>query len=445
MSRNDAINQPGGTASDPSRNGMATRVRYQVLAVGWSLGLLIYIQRQAFVRAVPKIQSELGFSTEQAGLLASVFLVAYGLFQVPCGLIGDRVGARHLMTILVVGWSLLTGISALVGVLPLDATWQFTLLLVLRFLFGMFQAGGFPVWARVVSDWMPVTERGTAQGTVWMFSRLGGALSPFLFYWLYGFFGTWRTPLWIIGGLGLVWSAVFWCWFRNRPSEMSTVNAAELELIDSGRSTVAAGPVPWLAMLTSINIWALSIMYGCVGFSGNFVTNLLPVYLTEYRHLPDNVTTWITAMPLFMGMISCGLGGFLTDWLTRRIGRKWGRRLVPSIGLASAGLAVVSVPHVEAVWLLGLLFSASFCFNDLMMGSAWASCADVGERYAGTVSGTMNMIGQFAGAAGMYFAGVMLQSGRAETLFIVFGCSYALAALCWMAVDVTRPISASQS
>jgi hypothetical protein len=80
-----------------------------------------------------------------------------------------------------------------------------------------------------------------------------------------------------------------------------------------------------------------------------------------------------------------------------------------------------------------------------MMGSAWASCADVGERYAGTVSGTMNMIGQFAGAAGMYFAGVMLQSGRAETLFIVFGCSYALAALCWMAVDVTRPLSASQS
>ena len=440
MSRNDTANNRTGTERHQVDQGKPTWVRYHVMAVGWSLGLLIYIQRQAFVRAVPKIQIDLEFNTEQTGLLASAFLIAYGLFQVPCGLIGDRLGARHLLTILVVGWSLLTGLSTLMGVLPLDVKWQFILLLGLRFAFGAFQAGGFPVWARVVTDWMPVTERGTAQGTVWMFSRLGGAVSPFLFLWLYQYFGTWKTPLWIIASLGFVWGAAFWFWFRNRPSEIETLNAAERELIALGRSTAAVGPVPWKEMLFSMNLWALSVMYGCVGFAGNFVTNLLPVYLTEYRKLPDHITTWITAMPLFMGVISCVLGGFLSDWLTRRIGRKWGRRLVPAISLACAGGAILAVPQVEEVWLLAFLFSASFFCNDMMMGPAWASCADVGERYAGTVSGTMNMIGQFAGAAGMYFAGVMLQGGRAETLFIVFGCSYALAAICWMAIDVTRPL-----
>lgn len=425
----------------PLPTGTPTKVRYQVLAVGWSLALLIYIQRQAFVRAVPKIEADLGLETSQTGLLASAFLVSYGLFQVPCGTLGDRLGARHLLTILVVGWSLMTGLSALADVLPLGVNGQFALLIVLRVLFGAFQAGGFPVWARAITDWMPASERGTAQGTVWMFSRLGGAMSPFVFFWLYQFFDSWRIPLVVVATVGLIWCLFFWPWFRNRPSESNLLNDEERRLIDVGRvPPAAAEPVPWLAMLCSSNIWFLSLMYGCVGFAGNFVTNLLPVYLTKYRVLPDDTVTLISAMPLAMGVIACPLGGYLSDRLTRQIGRKWGRRLLPSISLACAGLAVFSVPHVESVALLGFLFSASFFCNDMMMGPAWASCADISERYTGSVSGTMNMIGQFAGAAGMYLAGVLLQQGRAETLFLVFGCSYGLAALCWLVVDVTRPL-----
>jgi nitrate/nitrite transporter NarK len=222
------------------------------------------------------------------------------------------------------------------------------------------------------------------------------------------------------------------------------VNAAERQLIAAGQPpAVAVGPVPWLAFLSSLNIWALSLMYGCVGFAGNFITNLLPVYLSDDRKLSDEVTTQITALPLALGVISCVLGGVLSDQLTRRIGRRWGRILIPGVGLACAAAAVMSVPYVQSVWLLAFLFGAWFFCNDLMMGPAWASCGDVGGNYAGTVSGMMNMTGQFVGAAGMYFAGVMLKAGRAETMFFVFGCSYILAALCWMAIDVTRPITTS--
>jgi sugar phosphate permease len=344
------------------------------------------------------------------------------------------------MTILVIGWSLMTGLTALVGDVPLGVNGQLVVLLVMRFVFGLFQAGGFPVWARVVNDWMPATERGFAHGTVWMFSRLGGFIAPILFGRLYIYYGNWQTPLWILGGIGLVWCAFFWPWFRNRPSEKPTVNAAERELIDRGRNVAApAGPVPWGAMASSLNIWALSLMYGCVGFTGNFITNMLAVYLKKYRGLSDFVTDWVTAMPLLMGLFGCLVGGFLSDRLTRRMGRKWGRRIVPAIGLCCAGRCDFLVPHAKGVWLLASLFAASFFCNDLMMGPAWASCADVGERYSGTVSGIMNMIGQFFGAVGMILAGVLLQRGYAETMFTVFGCSYVLAGLCWLAVDVTRP------
>jgi ACS family glucarate transporter-like MFS transporter len=429
-----------------------SRVRYQVLAAGCGLALLTYIHRQAFVRAVPEVQKSLELDATQAGLLASTFLVAYGIFQVPCGVLGDRLGARHLLTILVLGWSLLTAATAAVAFLPAGVGWTFFVLICVRFLFGAFQAGGFPVWARVVADWVPLPERASAQGTVWMFSRLGGALAPFLFLWLFQYFETWSTPLVILGALGLVWCAAFWPWFRNRPEEMKQVNDAERRLIAEGHpaaagdatvTTPAAEPesIPWSQMLRSVNVYGLCLMYGFVGFAGNFTTNLLPVYLDKNRQLTPETNTTLTSLPPALGMISCAAGGFLSDWIIRRWGnRKWGRRCNGGLGLILAGVAILAVPWAEPTWLLALLLSVSFFCNDLNMGPAWAACADVGGRYAGTISGAMNMTGQLFGALGMAFAGIMLDRGQTETMFIVFACCYGLAALCWLAVDVTKPL-----
>ena len=436
----------------------ASRVRYDVLAAGCSFAFLTYIQRQAFVAATPEIKDALDLNQEQMGYLASAFLVAYGIFQVPCGLIGDRLGARHLLTLLVLGWSVLTGMTALADRLPVEGAWPFCFLIGVRFLFGAFQAGAFPAWARVMTDWMTVRQRATGQGAVWMFSRLGGAVGPYLFLGLFLYFDTWTTPLWILAGLGVVWCAGFWPWFRNRPEQMRQVNFAERELIAAGRGAGAGeqgagergvgergagerGTVPWSTLFTSVNVWSLCLMYGFVGFAGNFITNLLPVYLADTRELPPRWVKGLMSMPLALGIISCLLGGFLSDWIIGLWGsRKWGRRFSGIIGLTLAGLTILVVPWVHSVWLLAVVLSASFFFNDLNIGPAWAACADVGERHAGTISGAMNMIGQFGGALGMSFAGSMLEGGHSELLFIVFACSYGLAACCWLAVDVTRPL-----
>jgi ACS family glucarate transporter-like MFS transporter len=430
----------------PRRNAVPSRpsrVRFQVLAVACSLAVLTYIHRLFFVAANPYLKSDLHLNDEQMGYLAAAFLVSYGIFQVPGGLLGDRLGGRQLLTILVLAWSLLTGAIALTVALPAGGWLPFAFLLALRFLFGAFQAGGFPALARVLADWMPVRDRGFAQGMVWTFSRLGGALTPLLFVWLLRFFGGWAIPFWLVACLGLLWCAGFWPWFRNRPGEMRQVNAAERELIESGRPLVLApaGPPPWSRLLGSPNVWALCLMYGFVGFSGNFITNLLPVYLHDHRHLSNDMTAWLSGMPLAFGIVSCLLGGVLSDWLIRRFGsRKWGRRLVSCVSLILAGLAVLSVIWAEEVWLLAVLFSAMFFFNDANMGPAWASCADVGERYAGTLSGAMNMVGSFFAAAGMAFAGAFFHRGWDVPVFIVFACSYGLASLCWLAVDVTQPL-----
>src|SRR5262245_45727522 len=315
-----------------------TCVRYQVLAVACSLAVLTYVQRQGFVAGTPYIKQDLGLDDAEMGYLASVWLVAYGLFQVPGGLLGDRLGARHLLTILVVGWSLLVGAVALAALFPPGGWLVLGFLVVLRFLFGLFQGGGFPGLARVVADWIPAPQRGFAQGMIWTFSRLGGALAPLFVVWLIkDILGDWPVCFWLLAGLGLLWGVLFWSWFRNRPSEMPQVNAAERDLILFGgpsapppgfpaeepraqgeartaeeiqdparsaskvlaasssplRGAPAAGapqvagpsptaPLPWLCFLTSRNVWALSLMYGFLGFAGNFITSLLPIYLRDH-------------------------------------------------------------------------------------------------------------------------------------------------------------------
>jgi nitrate/nitrite transporter NarK len=224
---------------------------------------------------------------------------------------------------------------------------------------------------------------------------------------------------------------------------MKQVNAAERDLIEAGREAVAArpAPLPWSRFLGSRNVWALSLLYGFGGFSGNFFTSWLPAYLKDNRKLSDETTAWLSALPLAAGMVSCVLGGVLSDWLIRRTGsRRWGRRLTGCVGFALAGVTILATIWVQEVWLLGLLFSLTFFFNDANMGPAWASCADVGERYAGTLSGAMNMTGSLFGAAAMAFAGFYFKHHWDELVFIAFACSYGLASLCWLAVDVTKPL-----
>jgi MFS transporter, ACS family, glucarate transporter len=431
--------------TNPPTPDAPTRVRYVVLGTACSLAILTYVQRQGFVATTPYIKADLQFSNELMGYLGAVWLIAYGAFQVPGGLLGDRLGARHMLTVLVLGWSLAVGAVGLIAGFPAGGWLPFACLVALQFLFAALQSGGFPGLARVVADWMPASQRGFAQGTIWTFSRIGGALAPIVVVWLITqvFANDWATPCWLLAALGLLWCCAFWPWFRNRPSEMKAVNAAELALITSGQPNRPGKqtPLSWKHFLGSRNVWALCLMYGFVGFSGNFITRLLNIYLRDHRHLSDQTTAWLSGLPLACGVVSCILSGTLSDWLIRRTGsRKWGRRFVGITTLVLAGFACLLTIGAQEVWLLAIAIGAWMFFNDGIMGPGWASCADIGERYAGTLSGAMNMTGAFLGAAGVAIAGRLLDRRADDVLFLIFACSYGLAALCWLAVDVTKPL-----
>ena len=423
-----------------------TWVRYQVLAVACSLAVITYIHRVGFATASAEFKAPLNLTDQHLGNMMAAFMIGYGLFEIPWGFLGDRFGVRNILSVIILGGSTLTACLALVVFLPRNVVVVVAFLVLVRFLFGAFQAGTFPSISRMTADWMPTTERGSAQGTIWMSSRLGGALAPLLLVWLFAAMGNWKAPLVLVALLGMAWCAGFWPWFRNLPEQMSQVNRAERKLIEAGRSArlgTSHSEIPWARMLRSRSVWALCLMYGFLGFSGNFYLTLLPTYLKNHRHLSSGTSALLTSLPFAFGVVACLVGGTLSDIVIRRWGKGWGRRIVGASGLMVAGLAIVAVPWVENVALLGSLLVLAFFGNDLAMAPAWAAAADIGEHHTGTVAGTMNMTASFMAAVQAILIGWLFKSDNLVMPFVLLAASYALGTVAWIGVDVRQTLAES--
>ena len=445
--------------AEPATVPVPTRVRYQVLAAVSVLAVITYIHRVGFATAAAEFKGPLGLNQRQLGYLMAAFGLAYGGFEIPWGWLSDRFGARHLLAVIIIGGSLVTASYPLVAnpavmALAPDLTFVFpaatavvVFLLVLRFLFGMFQAGTFPAISRVMTDWMPATERGGAQGVIWTASRLGGALSPLLIGRLTWLLGGWKPALVAVALLGAAWCLFFWPWFRNRPVDMSGVNEGELKRIRAGQSAQPARKhghdfKSLARMSRSKSVWALCLMYGCLGYSGNFFLTLLPDYLRTNRHLDSQTADWLASLPFAFGVVACLTGGIVSDLIIRKTGdRSRGRCLVGATGLVVAGIAVLATLWVSDVRLLGLLLCLTFFGNDLAMAPSWSAAADLGKELAGTLGGAMNMLGSFTMAIMSLVTGIMLEAGWVRLPFVVFACSYALGAFLWFHVDVTESVT----
>ncbi|MDR3633139.1 MAG: MFS transporter [Isosphaeraceae bacterium] len=422
-----------------------SRVRYRVLLAGCTLAVLVYLHRVAFMTAAPELAGPLGLTDRHLSYLFAAFMLAYGLSEVPGGLLADRLGVRHLLVLLILSWSFLTGAIAWAAWLPAGTVWPLAYLLALRALFGLAQGGVFPSLSRMMTDWMPPTERGAAQGFIWMSSRVGGAFAPLLVVALFTHLGKGPATFWTLASLGAVWAAVFWPWFRDRPSEMRGVTAFERKRIAAGREgrpSAGGHGMPWSTAVRSLSVWSLCLMYGCLGFTGNFFITLLATYLRRHRHFDAATTAWLSSLPLACGVVGCVLGGVFSDLIIRRTGsRTWGRRLVGAFGLTTGALALLSTIVLHDPRWLGLALCTTFFCNDLAMGPAWAAAGDIGERHAGALGGTMNMFSAFTGAGGAILIGRLLEQGRPVLLFMILAGVYFAGAILWMGVDVSRTLA----
>lgn len=412
----------------------ATHARYWVIFFAVTLAILSYIDRVCISQAAPDITRDLHFTDVQMGKIFGAFALAYASFEIPGGWLGDVMGPRKVLMRIVLWWS---GFTALTG-----ATRGFLSLWITRFLFGAGEAGCFPNLTKAFTTWLPVREHVRAQGIMWTFARWGGAFTPLLVVWVLRYV-SWRYAFALFGGLGVVWAVFFYRWYRDNPRDHPSMNAAELKLLEGAQRLASGhGKVPWLKLVKSRSILLLWLQYFVLSFPWYFNITWLPTYLQQHWRLAPAEAARLAILPLFFGGLGSLFCGSISTRLGSRIGIGRSRRLLATLGFLGAGsfltLAIQLHDARLAMLAMGL---AGFC-NDLVMPPAWAACMDIGGKFAGTVSGSMNMMGNLAGYASPVIGGYILAAtGRDWNTFLyVLAAVYFSGVVIWPFIDPETPI-----
>jgi sugar phosphate permease len=418
-----------------------SRGRWYILLLISVMYLITYLDRVNISTAAPQISQEFGFDKVTMGFIFSAFVWAYALFQVPGGWLSDRFGARGVLAGVVTYWSIMTAATA--------AAFSGASFMIVRFLFGVGEAGAFPGATRAMQLWYPRPERGLVQGVTHSASRLGAAIAPPIVVLLMTEFG-WRSVFYICGTVGLLWSAWWALTYRNLPEEHALVNKAELEIIRGRGPDGAINPppmdkqtkVPWATLVRSPNMWAIMVAYFTYVYCLWIFLSWLPSYLIEVRHFRLIKVGLFASLPLWAGVVGDTVGGLSTDWLLRVTGSaKIGRRAVAIVGLLGCAICIVPAALTEDAYVAVYGLTASMFFLELTIGPSWAVPMDTGGKYSGTVSGMMNMAGNFGGAISPIVFGYLAQGGNWQAPFIVAAGLLVIGSAVWAFwLDPDKPI-----
>jgi sugar phosphate permease len=354
------------------------------------------------------------------------------LGQIPGGWVGDQLGPRRVLTGIVAIWSLFTTLTA--------QAFSATSFIVVRLLFGFIEGGAYPTATRAMQLWYPKQERGFVQGITHSFSRFGGAIVPPVAIFIMNMWG-WRAVFYVFGVFGVLWSILFYAFYRNTPEEHKWVNKSELAhirgidsngTIHSGAGFAEKPKVPWRTLLTTPNMWYVVLSWVCWNYAIYFFLTWLPTYLVEYRHFRIQEMAIYASLPLLAGMVGNAVGGVLTDKVyIRTKNLKFARQVVaiPAL-LAAAALMLPAALTGGQYTALVSLVAAQF-FLECVQGPQWSLPMDIGGRYAGTVAGFMNGFGNMAGALSPICFGFLVQRGLWQAPFFITATLLVIGAGIW--------------
>lgn len=426
----------------PLESPRPTWARLGVLAFLCSLAFVLYIDRVCIGQAMGDICASLDLSKEQFSWVLNAFILAYCIFEVWTGNLGDRFGSRGIIARVVIWWSIFTALTGLAFGL-----WS---LIFIRFMFGAGEAGAFPNVARVVTRWFPATERGMARASISTTSLVGGALAPPIAAYLIHLVG-WRWTFGIFGLVGVVWAAVFYWWFRDNPAEHPAANEAERKHIGPPPAGDHAHEnIPWGIVLTSPNVWLLGSIQMVSATLFYMLFQWYPTYLKQGRGLPSDQAAWLTSIVIFGGAVGCLTGGFVSDWIVRNLhDRKWSRRICGGGTLLASAAALWAGRYCEYALAATFCNAAALFLMQIAIPIWWTVVAEISGKHGASMWGLMNSMGGLGVFIMTFLVGrVVEQRERANfsplecwrPVFDGVAIALALGAVCWLFVDATRSI-----
>ena len=427
-------------SSNPDK---ATKVRYSILGTTTLAAVLLYLDRIciAEIAKLDSFKSELSLSDTQTGAILSAFFFSYALAQVPAGWLSDRFGARRMLPIYILLWSLCTALTGL-------AT-GFIMLIVARLVFGIAQAGCYPTANSLTKRWTPLPVRGTANSIVSFGGRFGGAIAPLLTAWLLKDVLGWRWVLALYGASGFFVALLFWKKFRESPREHPKCNDTERELIEAGdtdRVMSGAPPFPPIVpLIKSGSMWLMCLVQFAINMGWVFLVTWLPTYLQDVKHVDPKIGGLMSTVVLFAGIVGMLLGGRMTDFATRKLGVRRGRTIPLVCCYAVAATAYLSCLYIESGWAFVAAAAVVAFATDMSVPVIWAYMQDVGGKNTAAVFGWGNMWGNFGAGTMASLVPFVLErwdhNGDWHEAFYVFAGAFMIAGLAALGINAKRKIA----
>jgi ACS family glucarate transporter-like MFS transporter len=239
---------------------------------------------------------------------------------------------------------------------------------------------------------------------------------------------------------GLAW---FWL-ARDNPEQHPWISARELEIIRSGlpeSGDRAKGILPWRRILASKDFLLVTYSYFCYGYIAWIYYTWFFIYLSKVRGLNLRESSYFATLLLITMAVCCSVGGVLSDFVTRRYGKRWGRCGVAAFGIGLAAVFVASTSSVAGPRLAGIVLACGAGALCLSQSTFWSFTADIAGESAGSVSGLMNMGGQIGGTVTATLTPLVASHFGWGASFGVAAFLCGTGALVWLLVDPTRQLT----
>ena len=423
-----------------------THVRWFLVFWLFVLSAVSYLDRVNISIAGGSIADAYHLTDVQLGKVFSAMLVGYALFQTVGGRLADRFGPRRVLAGGVIWWGVFTALTALV---PAQIAGALLLFVAVRFLLGAGEAVIYPSANQFIARWIPVGERGIANGWIFAGVGAGAGLTPPLITYLMVHYG-WRSSFWACAVIGFVAGVIWFSISRDTPAEHSGVSTEELATIQSGLTLVpqvnsasANGKklISWRSVLRNKEVCALTVSYFCYGYVAWIFFSWFYRYLAKVRGLDLKASAFYSMLPFLAMLVCCLVGGALNDRLTRWRGPRIGRCGVAAIGIFIAGIFLVLGAQVQSARLASVVLAGGAGALYLSQSSFWSVTADIAGASSGSVSGLMNMGNQIGAAiTASLTPWIALHFGWTAS-FMTAAALCLIGAVSWLVVDPTKSVA----
>ena len=415
------------------------KIRWLLIFWMFVISAIAYLDRVNISIAGSVMEQEYHFDDVKLGLVLAAFGWAYALFQAPGGRLADRFGPRIVLAAGTVWWAVFTSLTAAV---PTKLASALIVLIAVRFLLGVGESVVYPASNRLVASWIPSNERGIANGLIFAGVGAGAGVTPPLITYILLHYG-WRWAFWTSALIGLAAGIVWFVIARDRPEQHPLVGSEEATYIRLGLPAAVADkrPIAWRKILASKDVLRVTFSYFCYGYVAYIFFTWFFIYLSKIRGLNLKTSSYYSMLPFIAMAIGSLCGGWISDRLTRSVGKRAGRCGVASAGMFLSAIFLAMGSHASDARLASVVLAGGAGALYLSQSSFWSVSSEMAGASSGSVSGVMNMGNQIGGAITAQLTPVIAKHFGWGMPFSVAAALCALGALLWFTVDVERGLA----